>query len=99
MLIKTSLVPSLTWYTEYSGCSIKEALLYALQHAPNNTLSLVDIGNIKVNWNRLLGSYWDAIRNLRREWFKIDTLVYHDPYRKITKSSYHLSNPLYNPER
>ena len=57
MRITTSLIPELVFYTNYSDCTIRDALLYALQHAPNNTLTLPEIGNIKVNGNRLLGSY------------------------------------------
>jgi hypothetical protein len=99
MKISTSVIPELVFYKNFSECTIKEALLYAFQHAENNTITLSQIGSIKVNGNRLLWSYGKAIQNLRREGYKIDTLVYHDPHKKITRSSYHIENPLYNPER
>jgi hypothetical protein len=57
MKISTSLIPEITLFTHFSECTITQAILYSFQHAKNNTLSLVDIGKIKVNKNKLLGSY------------------------------------------
>lgn len=49
MKVTTSLIPELVWYKEYSACTIRDALLHALQYAPDNTLTLPEIGNLKVN--------------------------------------------------
>jgi len=57
MKISTSLLPELVWYKQYSDCTVEQALLQSFIDAPDNMLSLPDIGKIKVNGNRLLGSY------------------------------------------
>lgn len=97
MKVTTSLIPELVFYTKYSDCTITEALLHAFQNSKWNTLSLPDIGNIKVNWNRLLGSYWKNIQNLRRQGYDIETNIYHDTHKHITRSSYTLKNPTHSP--
>ena len=96
MKVTTSLIPELVFYTKYIDCTITEALLHAFQNSKWNTLSLPDIGNIKVNWNRLLGSYWKVIQNLRNEGYKIETKVYRNPKKKITVVTYQLLNPTFN---
>ena len=98
MKISTSLIPEITWFTHFSECTIREAILYRFQHAKNNTLSLVDIGKIKVNKNKLLGSYWSAIRELRNMGYRIETVTYHHPKKKVTCVTYKLDNPLFNPD-
>lgn len=98
MKVTTSLIPELVFYTKYIDCTITEALLHAFQNSKWNTLSLPDIGNIKVNWNRLLGSYWDAIRNLRKQGYDIEMISYHNPYKKITCVTYTLKNPNFSPD-
>jgi len=96
MKLTTSIVPELVWYKCYTDCNIKSAILDSLIRAKDNTLSLPDIWKIKVNWNRLLGSYGDAIRNLRKQGYKIETKVYHNPKKKITVVTYQLLNPTFN---
>lgn len=98
MKISQSLVPELVWYKHFDDCTIRDAILYSLQHAKNNTLSLVDIWKIKVNWNRLLWSYGDAIRDLRKQWYRIEMKMYHHPKKKITCVTYRLENPTHNPD-
>jgi hypothetical protein len=49
MIVKTSLIPELVFFTEYSDCTIKDALLYELRNNPDNVLTLPRIGKIKVN--------------------------------------------------
>ena len=96
MKLTTSIVPELVWYKCYSSCTIKQALLHALQNAKDNLLTLPDIWRIKVNWNRLLGSYWDSIRHLRKEWFQIETKTKLVDW--IMCSTYTLKNPTHNPD-
>lgn len=96
MKISTSLVPELVWYKCYSDCTITEALLHAFRDAENNTLTLPDIWRIKVNNNRLLGSYGHSIMELRRKWYDIKTYVTHDK-NHITTSQYTLENPDFSP--
>lgn len=98
MRISTSYFPTLVWYTNYEWCKISEALLRAFIDAPDNLLTLPAIGNIKVNWNRLLGSYWSAIRDLRKQGYKITTITKHHK-NHITTSEYKLTNPLFNPTK
>lgn len=97
MKVTTSLIPELVFYTKYSDCTITEALLHAFQNSKWNTLSLPDIGNIKVNWNRLLGSYWKNIQNLRRQGYDIEMVQYHNRYKNITEVTYTLKNPSFSP--
>ena len=95
MIIKNSIIPTLVWYTDYEWVTIKQALLHALQTAEDNLLTLPEIGSIRVNWNRLLGSYWDSIRHLRKEWFQIETKTKLVDW--IMCSTYTLKNPTHNP--
>lgn len=96
MKVTTSLIPTLVFYTCYEDCTISEAILHALKGAKNNTLTLTDIGNMKVNWNRLLGSYSDAIRILRNQGYNIEMVQYHHPKKKLTCVTYTLHNPTYS---
>ena len=97
MKVTTSLIPTLVFYTCYEDCTISEAILHALKGAKNNTLTLTDIGDMKVNWNRLLGSYSDAIRILRNQGYNIENKVSHDFKKNITKSLYTLKNKDFSP--
>lgn len=94
--MKISTSPRFVIYTDYSDCTIKQALLHALKTAENNMLTLPEIGSIRVNWNRLLGSYWDSIRHLRKEWFQIETKTKLVDW--IMCSTYTLKNPTHNPD-
>ena len=100
--MKISTSPRFVIYTDYSECTIKQALLHALQTAEDNLLTLPQIGNIRVNWNRLLGSYWDSIRHLRKEWFQIETKtklvdwVMCSTYRLINKEFSPSDSDLFN---
>ena len=96
MKITTSLIPELVWYTHYEWCTIKDALLYELRNNPDNVLPLPRIGKIKVNWNKLLWSYWKAIETLKKEGYQIENVVYHDVKKHITRSIYILKNPTYS---
>lgn len=98
MKITTSLIPELVWYTCYSECTVEQWLLQAFIDAPDYTLSLPDIWKIKVNWNRLIWSYWKAIMSLRKKWYDIETNVFHDIHKHITRSYYTLKNPTHNPD-
>lgn len=98
MRITTSLIPDIVFYTKYTDCTIADALLHSFQNAKNNTLSLCDIGNIKVNWNRLIGSYWKNIQNLRRKGYDIEMVQYHNRYKNITEVTYTLKNPSFSPD-
>ena len=93
--MKISTSPRFVIYTDYSDCTIKQALLHSLQNAEDNLLTLPEIGSIRVNWNRLLGSYWDSIRHLRKEWFQIETKTKLVDW--IMCSTYTLKNPTHNP--
>ena len=96
MKISTSLFPELVFYRLYSDCTVEQALLQSFIDAPDNMLLLPDIGKIKVNWNRLLGSYWQAIMRLRRKGYNIEMKQYHHPKKKITCVTYELKNPMYS---
>ncbi len=97
MKISQSLIPEVVFYKEFSDCTIQEALLYSLQHAKNQTLTLPEIWRIKVNWNKLLWSYWKAIERLRKEGYQIENVVYHDVKKHITRSTYILKNKDFSP--
>lgn len=88
------MIPSFIYYVDYSGCTIEEAILS--EFINRWTLTLPDINRIRVNWNSLVGSYWSAIRNLRKKGYNIETNVYHDTHKHITRSSYTLKNPTHN---
>jgi len=49
MKISTSLFPEIVFYRLYSDCTVEQALLQSFIDAPDNMLSLPDIGKIKVN--------------------------------------------------
>lgn len=87
---------SIEIYKCYSECTIEEWILQSFKDAPNNTLSLPDIGKIKVNWNKLIWSYSKAIMTLRKKWYAIKTTIYHDSYKKVTRVIYKLENPTYS---
>lgn len=90
----TSMIPSLVFYVDYYDCNIEDAILNEL--IEKKTLTLPDINRIRVNWNSLVGSYWSAIRHLRKKGYNIETKVYHDIHKHITKSSYTLLNPTFS---
>lgn len=92
----TSMIPSLVFYVDYSDCTIQEALLNEL--IEKKTLTLPEINRIRVNWNSLVWSYWKAIMSLRKKWYDIETTVFHDIHKHITRSSYTLKNPTFSPE-
>lgn len=96
MIIKNSIIPTLVWYTDYEWVTIKEALLHALQTAPNNKLTLPAIWCIRVNKNRILWSYWHAKMELVREWYDIENKM--ELVWWIMHSVYTLNNPHYNPD-
>lgn len=93
MKITTSF-PELVFYKCYSDCTVEQAILNEL--IEKKTLTLPDINRIRVNWNSLVGSYWSAIRHLRKKGYNIETKVYHDRHKHITKSSYTLLNPTFS---
>ena len=93
--MKISTSPRFVVYTDYSECTIKEALLHALQTAENNMLTLPQIGNIRVNWNRITWSYWHAKMLLNRQWFQIENKTKLVDW--IMCSTYTLKNPTHNP--
>jgi hypothetical protein len=90
----TSMIPTIVFYTDYSDCCIADALLSELKRWP---LTLPQIGNIRVNGYRLLGSYWKNIQNLRKLGYKIDTIV--TQKNGHTESVYILQNKNFNPVR
>lgn len=94
MIKYTSIIPSFVFFVDFYNCTIEDAILNQL--IEKKTLTLPDINRIRVNWNSLVGSYWSAIRTLRKKWYNIETNVYHDTHKHITRSSYRLLNPTYS---
>lgn len=71
------------------------------RNARDYTLTLPDINKARVNWNALVWSYWHAIMELNRKWYRIRNEVKHISNKgKIIRneSIYILENPTYNPE-
>lgn len=95
MIKYTSIIPTLVWYIDYEWVTIEDAILNQL--IEKKTLTLPDINRIRVNWNCLVWSYWSAIRTLRKKGYNIETNVYHDTHKHITRSSYILKNPTHSP--
>lgn len=95
MIKYTSIIPTFVFFVDFYNCTIEDAILNQL--IEKKTLTLPDINRIRVNWNSLVGSYWSAIRNLRKKGYNIETNVYHDTHKHITRSSYRLLNPTHNP--
>lgn len=91
MKISTSI--RIVCYTDYSDCNIREALLYSLQN--NEVLTLPMIWKIRVNKNRLLGSYWNEIRNLRKQGYQIETKMKLVDW--VMCSTYRLINKEFSP--
>ena len=81
-------------YTDFSECTIKEAFLYSLIHAPTNKLTLPAIWCIRVNKNRILWSYWHAKMELVREWYDIENKM--ELIWWIMHSVYTLKNPTFS---
>lgn len=91
MIRKQSIIPDFVFYIDFYDCTIADALLSELKRWE---LTLPMIGNIRVNWHRLLGSYGKNIQNLRRLWYKIETIIKHNEWHTETK--YLLKNPNFN---
>jgi hypothetical protein len=89
----TSLIPTVVFYTKYIDCQIKDALLAEMRYR-GNVITLPQIGNMLVNWFRLLGSYGKAFEKLRKMWYDIETVVSQKDKHTITK--YVLKNPNFN---
>lgn len=94
--MKISTSPRVIIYTDYTECSIREALLHALQTAKNNVLTLPQIWNIRVNWNRITWSYWHAKMQLVRKGYNIENKK--ELVDWIMCSTYTLKNPTFSPE-
>jgi hypothetical protein len=85
--------PTIVCYTKYSDCQIKDALLAEMRYR-GNIITLPQIGNMLVNWFRLLGSYGKAFEKLRKMGYDIETVVSQKDKHTITK--YVLKNPNFN---
>lgn len=93
--MKISTSPRFVVYTDFTDCTIKQALLHSLQTAEDNLLTLNTIWNMRVNGNRLIWSYGKAIQLLRNDGYNIVTTTKHLK-NNITTSEYKLLNPFYN---